>query len=101
MSWPKQRGAAGGCGLSAEYPMHILNFDFQFDLTSCGRHLRFFFHRGEYTRNALVIVPRRSFTTLDVVGVPEGIIAETSIGPAYVRYDNGPEALSSCCATLG
>ena len=28
--------------LTAEYPMHVLSFDFQSDVTSCGRHIRFF-----------------------------------------------------------
>ena len=50
-------------------------------------------------------MPRRSFTTPDVVAVLEGIIAETGIEPANVRCDNGPEftaeALISWCATAG
>jgi transposase InsO family protein len=59
----------------------------------------------EYTRTALAITPRRSFTATDVIAVLEGIIAETGIEPAYVRCDNGPEftagALIDWCATAG
>jgi putative transposase len=49
-----------------------------------------FFVIDEYTRTALAIIPRRSFTATDVVAVLEGIIAETGIVPTYVRCDNGP-----------
>lgn len=28
--------------LTAEHPMHVFSFDFQSDVTSCGRHIRFF-----------------------------------------------------------
>lgn len=105
----KKRRTGPGAGeekrLSALYGMHVLSFDFQSDVTSCGRHVRFFFRLDEYTRKALAIVPRRSFATPDVVAVLEGIIAETGIEPANVRCDNGPEftaeALISWCATTG
>ncbi|WP_346769081.1 IS3 family transposase, partial [Crystallibacter degradans] len=91
--------------LKAEYPMHVISFDFQSDVTSCGRHIRFFNVIDECTRTALAIVPRRSFKASDVVAVLENIIAETGIEPAYVRCDNGPEftaaALIEWCSTAG
>jgi transposase InsO family protein len=91
--------------LTAEYPMHVVSFDFQSDVTSCGRHIRFFFRLDEYTRTALAIIPRRSFKAADVVAVLENIIAQTGTAPAYVRCDNGPEftaaALIVWCDTAG
>lgn len=91
--------------LTATYPMRVLIFDFQSDVTSCGRHVRFFNVIDEYTRTALAIIPRRSFKAEDVVAVLEGIIAETGTQPTFVRCDNGPEftagALVNWCNTVG
>lgn len=71
----KKRRTGPGAGeqkrLTAEYPMHVVSFDFQSDVTSCGRHIRFFNVIDEYTRTALAIVPRRSFKATDVVAVLE------------------------------
>ncbi|SJM57986.1 Mobile element protein [Arthrobacter rhombi] len=105
----KKRRSGPGAGeqkrLKAEYPMHVVSFDFQSDTTSCGRHIRFFNVIDEYSRTALAIIPRRSFTATDVVAALEDIIAETGVTPAYVRSDNGPEftaaALINWCATAG
>ncbi len=105
----KKRRTGPGAGeqkrLKAQYPMHVVSFDFQSDVTSCGRHIRFFNVIDEYTRTALAIIPRRSFTSADVVAVLEDIIAETGITPTHVRSDNGPEftaaALIDWCATAG
>ena len=92
----KKRRAGPGAGeqkrLTAEYPMHVVSFDFQSDVTSCGRHIRFFNVIDEYTRTALAIIARRSFTASDVVAALENIIAETGTAPTYVRCDNGPVA---------
>ncbi len=105
----KKRRTGPGAGeqkrLTAQYPMHVVSFDFQSDVTSCGRHIRFFNVIDEYTRTALAIIPRRSFKAADVVAVLENIIAETGTAPAYVRCDNGPEftaaALIEWCNTVG
>lgn len=98
-------GAGGEKRLRAEYPMHVVSFDFQSDVTSCGRHSRFFNVIDEYTRTALTIIGRRSFTAADVVAVLEDIIADTGTMPTYVRSENGPEftavALIDWCATAG
>ncbi|TDS85873.1 transposase InsO family protein [Nesterenkonia aurantiaca] len=105
----KKRRTGPGAGeqkrLRAQYPMHVLSFDFQSDVTSCGRHIRFFNVIDEYTRTALAIIPRRSFTAADVIAVLEDIIAETGSTPTYVRSDNGPEftaaALTAWCNMAG
>lgn len=69
----KKRRTGPGAGeqkrLTAQYPMHVVSFDFQSDVTSCGRHIRFFNVIDEYTRTALAIIPRRSFKATDVVAV--------------------------------
>jgi putative transposase len=74
----KKRRTGPGAGeqkrLTAQYPMHVVSFDFQSDVTSCGRHIRFFNVMDEYTRTALAIIPRRSFKATDVVAVLKNII---------------------------
>jgi putative transposase len=45
--------------LTAEYTMHVVSFDFQSEVTSCGRHIRFFFRLDEYTRTVLAHRRRR------------------------------------------
>ena len=105
----KQRRTGPGAGeqkrLTAQYPLHVVSFDFQSDVISCGRHIRFLNVIDEYTRTALAIIPRRSFKASDVVAVMENIIAETGAAPAYVRCDNGPEftaaTLIDLCNTAG
>ena len=84
--------------------MHVVRFDFQSDVTSCGRHIHFFNVIDEYTRTSLSIITRRTFTTLDVVPVLENNIAEIGTTPTYVCCVNGPEfttaALIDCCNTV-
>ena len=91
--------------LRAEYPMHVISFDFQSDVTSDGRHIRFFNVIDESTHKVLAIVPRRSFTAPDVVAVLDNIVAETGQYPTFVRCDNGPEftaeALIKWCGHTG
>jgi putative transposase len=46
-------GAGEQKRLTAQYPMHVVSFDFQSDVTSCGQHIRFFFrHRRIHARGA-------------------------------------------------
>lgn len=72
----KKRRTDSGAGeqkrLTAEYPMHVLSLGFQPDVTSWGRHIRFFNVIDEYARTALAIVPRRSLQAEDVVAVIGG-----------------------------
>lgn len=53
-------GAGAGQRLVAQYPMHVVSFDFQSDATADGRHVRFFNVIDEYTRKALAIIDRKS-----------------------------------------
>jgi hypothetical protein len=52
----KKRRTGPGAGeqkrLTAQYPMHVVSFDFQSDVTSCGRNIRFFDVIDEYTRSS-------------------------------------------------
>ena len=104
----KKRRTGPGVGvqrLVAQYPMHVVSFDFQSDATTDGRHVWFFNVIDEYTRKALAIIPVRSFTAPDVVAVLENIIAQIGIEPAFIRCDNGPEftaqALLVWCGKAG
>lgn len=85
--------------------MHVVSFDFQSDVTSCGRHIRFFNVIDESPRTAQAVIPCRSFKATDVVAVLENIIAETGTAPTYVRCESGPEfttaALLEWCNTAG
>lgn len=91
--------------LAAEYPMYVLSFGFQPDVTSCDRRFLFFNVIDEYTRPAVAIIPRRSYKPKDVVAVLEGMIAEKGTQSAFVGRDNGPEfiagALVDWCNTVG
>ena len=69
--------------LVAQYPMHVLNLDFQSDVTTDGCHVWFFNVIDECTRKALTIIVRRSFTAPNDVAVLEGIIAQTRIHPTF------------------
>jgi putative transposase len=101
----RRLGPDAGTRMKAQRPMHVVSFDFQSDVTSCGRHIRFLNVMDEYTRTALAIVARRSFTAADVVAVLEDVIAATGMVPEYVRSDNGPEftarTLIDWCAEAG
>ena len=64
-AWKERRtgpGAGAEKWLTAGYPMHVLSFDFQSDVTTCGRHIRFFNVIDEYTRTAMAELLRRSRT---------------------------------------
>ncbi len=65
--------------------------DFQYDVTSDGRALRFLNVIDEYTREAFATRAVRSFTTDATVAVLEEVIAETGRWPANIRMDNGTE----------
>lgn len=85
--------------------MHVISFDFQSDVTTDGRHVRFFNVIDEYTRNALATIPARSFSAPDVVAFLDNIIADTGHYPTFIRCDNDPEftakALLNWCENSG
>ena len=62
--------------------------DFQFDLTSDGRQLRFLNTDDEYTREALATRAARSFTVDATIAILEEIIATTGHWPGNIRMEN-------------
>ena len=80
-----------GDRLQAERPDHVWALDFQYDVTSDGRQLRFLNVVDEFTREAFATWAARSFTADATVAVLEAVIAESGRWPANIRMDNGTE----------
>lgn len=84
-------GEQRGERLVALHPDHMWALDFQYDVTSDGRQLRFLNIVDEFTREAFATRVARSFTADATVEVLEEVIAETGRWPANIRMDNGTE----------
>lgn len=84
-------GPQRGDRLQAEHPDHVWALDFQYDVTSDGRALRFLNVVDEFSREAFATQAARSFTADDTVAVLEAVIAATGRWPANIRMDNGTE----------
>ena len=84
-------GPQRGDRLEATRPDRVWALDFQYDVTSNGRQLRFLNVVDEHTREALATTCRRSFTADDTVAELERVIAETGRWPTNIRMDNGTE----------
>jgi putative transposase len=84
-------GPQRGDRLEALHPDHVWALDFQYDVTSNGRQLRFLNVVDEFTREALATRAARSFTADDTVAVLEKVIATTRRWPTNIRMDNGTE----------
>ncbi|MBV9652360.1 MAG: DDE-type integrase/transposase/recombinase [Pseudonocardiales bacterium] len=65
--------------------------DFQVDVSTDGRQIRFCNAVDEFTRQALATTAARSFTADDTTILLDKIIAETGRRPQNLRMDNGPE----------
>jgi putative transposase len=88
----KQRiGPQRGERLTATAPDHVWALDFQVDVTTDGRHIRFCNIVDEFTREALATTAARSFTADDTIILLDEVIAEAGRRPAHLRMDNGPE----------
>lgn len=72
-------------------PDQMWAIDFQVDVTTDGRQIRFANIIDEFTREALATTAARSFTADDTTILLDKIIAETGRRPANLRMDNGPE----------
>jgi len=84
-------GPQRGDRLEAERPDHVWALDFQYDVTSDGRQLRFLNVVDEFTREAFLTWAARSFTADATVAALEEVIAESGRWPANIRMDNGTE----------
>ena len=84
-------GEQRGDRIEAMQPDHVWALDFQYDVTSDGRQLRFLNIVDEFTREAFATRAARSFTADATVAVLEEVIADTGRWPANIRMDNGTE----------
>lgn len=74
----------------AQSPHDVWSYDFVHDATATGATLKCLTVIDEFTRVALAVVVRRSFTSRDVVEVLKSLVAQHG-RPAHLRSDNGPE----------
>ena len=84
-------GPQRGDRLAASRPDQVWALDFQVDVTSDGRQIRFCNLVEEFTREALATTAARSFTADDTTILLDKIIAEVKRRPENLRMDNGPE----------
>lgn len=77
----------------AEYPGHVITYDFLQDATTDGRALRILTVTDEFTRESWAIAVARSFPASRVIQVLAKAFAEWGT-PRFVRSDNGPEFIA-------
>ena len=82
----------------AAHPDQVWALDFQYDVTSDGRQLRFLNVIDEFTREAFTTRAARSFTSDATIAVLEEVIATTGSWPANIRMDNGTELTAHAMA---
>ena len=86
-------GSVGGIVNKAEYPNHVLSYDFVEDRTERGGKLRILAIIDEYTRECLAIRVKPSIPASAVLEVLEWLFLTRGV-PKYIRSDNGPEFIS-------
>jgi putative transposase len=91
-------GPQRGDRLVAVQPDQVWALDFQYDVTSDGRQLRFLNVIDEFTREAFATRAARSFTADATIAVLEEVIATTGRWPANIRMDNGTELTAHAMA---
>jgi transposase InsO family protein len=69
----------------------VWTWDFIFDRTSDGRSLKWLSLVDEYTRECLVLEPRRGMTAEDIQMILAEVAARRGGPPCRIRSDNGPE----------
>jgi len=89
---------------SASRPNEVWAWDFFHDRLADGRPVKWLACIDEYTRECLLLEPRRSIKGADAAGMLAQVIAERG-APAHLRSDNGPEfiarALREFCEQAG
>ena len=89
----KRRGKGTGVPVVAEYPNHVLAYDFVHDWCENGRQLKILTVEDEFTRECLVLEVDHRMGALGVCRALEQVMAERG-APAFVRSDNGPEFIA-------
>jgi putative transposase len=79
--------------LAAEFPGHVITYDFKFDATDDTRPLKIFSVMDEFTRRVLVTKVARSFKAVHVVAELERLSLIHG-APMFIRSDNGPEFIA-------
>jgi putative transposase len=101
----RRAGPARHQRLRAVRPDQMWALDFQVDVTSNGRQVRFLNVVDEYTRQALATRAGRSFTSDATIAVLDDLITGLGRRPEHIRMDNGPEltahALTDWCRYTG
>ena len=69
---------------------HVWAYDFAYARTEDGRPLRILVVIDEFTRAALSVKARRTFTARDVIEVLSDLMLAHGV-PGYIRSDSGPE----------
>ena len=89
----RKMGPTRGIVNKAEYPNHVLSYDFVEDRTERGGKLRILVIIDEYTRECLAIRVKPSIPASAVIEVLEWLFLTRGV-PKYIRSDNGPEFIS-------
>lgn len=88
----------------ATAPNEVWAWDFFHDRLADGRAVKWLACIDEYTRECLLLEPRRTIKAADAAGMLTRVIAERG-APAHLRSDNGPEfiarALREFCGKVG
>jgi len=92
---PRRRrvGPVGEIINKAEYPNHVLSYDFIEDRTERGGKLRILAIIDEYSRECLAIRVEPSIPASAVIEVLEWLFLTRGV-PKYIRSDNGPEFIA-------
>ncbi len=93
------KGAGTHVGaMSLICPNALWAMDFQFDRTIDGRQVKLLNIIDEYTRECLAIVVDHSIDAEKVVATLARLVLERGGPPGFVRFDNGPEFVSTAIA---
>jgi transposase InsO family protein len=83
----------GVARLSAKAPNEVWAWDFFHDRLADGRPVKWLGCIDEYTRECLLLEPRRSIKAKDAAAMLGRVIAERG-APKHLRSDNGPEFIA-------
>ena len=78
---------------SASAPNEVWAWDFFHDRLADGRAVKWLACVDEYTRECLLLEPRRSIKAKDAAAMLQRVIAQRG-APAHLRSDNGPEFIA-------
>lgn len=89
----KRRGIGVSVPVVAEYPNHVVAYDFVHDWCENGRQLKILTVEDEFTRECLKLEVDHRMGAMGVCRTLEKVMQERG-APAFVRSDNGPEFIA-------